>query len=397
MKKFSARAYVCSLFFILAMIFYSSVVVKEAVAETKTLKIGLITSATGPMSPAFKPIVDAAKPSEDLINQKGGITVNGQKYNIKVVVMDDQSSPPGAVAAANKLLQDGVKFMIPPMFMPCNMAIAPITEEAKILRMKSFGMGPQEVNPKVPYSFYASASILNVRPVYDYLRKNYTGVKKIAILAPDDPGLLDAKALVEKTAREHGLEIVSNELFTIGTEDFYPLLTKALEKKPDAIDCVVSIIPWAAGVINQSRELGFKGPIYAPCLFGDINILNSVLKPEYAYDIFHGGPDVLSDKMLPIIKEIHNLMEQRNIGPFQMESTIVLDGLLPILQGIEKAQSFDTDKVVEALENMESIDTIYGKGRMGGMEIFGINHVVIRPITLSRIMHGNVEFEFLKQ
>ena len=89
-------------------------------------------------------------------------------------------------------------------------------------------------------------------------------------------------------------------------------------------------------------------------------------------------------------------MNQRDIGPFQMESTIVLDGLLPILQGIETAQSFDTDKVVQALENMESIDTIYGKGRMGGMEIFGINHVVVRPITLSRIMHGKVEFEFLK-
>jgi branched-chain amino acid transport system substrate-binding protein len=286
--------------------------------------------------------------------------------------------------------------MIPPMFMPCNMAIAPITEEAKILRMKSFGMGPQEVNPSVPYSFYASASILNVRPVYDYLRKNYPGVKKIAILAPDDPGLMDAKTLVEKTAKARGLEIVFNELFRIGTEDFYPLLTKALEKKPDAIDCVVSIIPWAAGIINQSRELGFTGPIYAPCLFGDINIVNSVIKKEYAYDIFHGGPDVLSDKMLPIVKDLHKLMEQKKIGPFVMDSTVVLDGLLPLLQGIEKAQSFDTDRVVEALENMKSIDTIYGTGRMGGMEIFGINHVVIRPITLSRIMQGNVEFEFLK-
>ena len=87
MKKLSAMSYVCSLFFILTMILCSGIVVSEAIAETKTLKIGLITSATGPMSPAFKPIVDAAKPSEDLINQKGGITVNGQKYNIKVVVI----------------------------------------------------------------------------------------------------------------------------------------------------------------------------------------------------------------------------------------------------------------------------------------------------------------------
>jgi branched-chain amino acid transport system substrate-binding protein len=396
MKKLSSFIVISCLLTMLASLYMAGLMAREAAAETKTLKIGLITSATGPMSPAFKPIVDAAKPSEELINQRGGITVKGQKYNIKVIVMDDQSSPPGAVAAANKLMQEGIKFMIPPMFMPCNMAIAPITEEAKMLRMKSFGMGPQEVNPKLRYSFYASASIHNIRPTYDYLGKNYPNVKKVAILAPDDPGLLDAKKLCEKTIKERGMEIVFNELFTIGTEDFYPLLTKALAKKPDAIDCVVSIIPWAAGVINQSRELGFKGPIYAPCIFGDINILNKVLKKEYAYDIFHGGPDVLSDKMLPIVKDLRKLWEQKKTGPFQMEGVIVLDGLVPLLQGIEKAQSLDPDKVVDTLENMKSVDTIWGKGKMGGMEIFGINHVVIRPITLSRIMHGKVEFDFLK-
>lgn len=396
MKKLTSLIGFSCLLTMLAAFPLTGLMASESAAETKTVEIGVITSVTGPMSAAFKPVADAAKPSEELINERGGITVNGQKYNIKVNVMDDQSSPPGAVAAANKLMQRGVKFMIPPMFMPSNMAIAPITEEAKIVRMKSFGMGPQEVNPNLRYSFYASASILNVRPIYDYLGKNYPNVKKIAILAPDDPGLLDAKKLCEKTIKERGMEIVFNELFTIGTEDFYPLLTKALEKKPDAIDCVVSIIPWAAGVINQSRELGFKGPIYAPCIFGDINILNSVLKKEYAYDIFHGGPDVLSDKMLPIVKDLRKKWEEKNAGPFQMDSTIVLDGLLPLLQGIEKAQSFDPDKVVDTLEKMKEIDTIYGKGTMGGMEIFGINHVVVRPITLSRIMQGKVEFDFLK-
>jgi hypothetical protein len=40
---------------------------------------------------------------------------------------------------------------------------------------------------------------------------------------------------------------------------------------------------------------------------------------------------------------------------------------------------------------MKSIDTIWGKGRWGGQEIFGVNHVIIRPFTLSRIVNGKVE------
>jgi hypothetical protein len=61
------------------------------------------------------------------------------------------------------------------------------------------------------------------------------------------------------------------------------------------------------------------------------------------------------------------------------------------LQCIEKAQSLDPDKIVATIEKMMSVDTIWGKGRWGGQEIFGVNHVIIRPVTISRIANGKVE------
>ena len=63
---------------------------RQAAAETNTLKIGLITSVTGPLAPAMKSIADAAKPAQDLMNQRGGITIKGQKYLIEVDAEDDQ-------------------------------------------------------------------------------------------------------------------------------------------------------------------------------------------------------------------------------------------------------------------------------------------------------------------
>ncbi len=373
----------------------SSSLVKEATAAEKTLKIGMITSVTGPMAPAFKPMFDAVKPTEELLNQRGGVTVNGQKYAIDIIPEDDQSSPPGAIAAANKLAQGGVTFIIAPMFMPSNLAIAPTTEEAKIIRMKAFGMGPAEVNPDTRYSFFTSASIHNIPFCYDYLKKNYPKVKKIAIIPPDDPGAKIGRDLTEKAAKERGFTIVFHEPFKIPTEDFYPILTKALDQKPDAIDGLVSIIPWISGIINQSRELGFTGPIYAPCIFGDINVVNNIINKKYANDIFHGGPDVLSAKMLPMVRDLRKLVEQTGT-PFMMDSALPLDSVYLMIQAIEKAQSFDTDKVVDTIETMSTIDTIWGPGRWGGEEIFGINHVVIRPFTFSRIMSGKVEFEFMQ-
>ena len=396
MKRISAMFYVFSLFIILTMILYSSVIVKEAVAETKTLKIGIITSITGPMAPAFKPVFDAAKPAEALINEMGGITVKGQKYNVKLIVEDDQSSPPGAIAAANKLLQDGVKFMIPPMFMPSNLAIAPITEEAKILRMKTLGSGPEEVNAQTRYSFYTCSSLYNVAPIYDFLKKAYPDAKRIAIIMPDDPGMKTPQEFNVKAIEKRGLELVFMEPYKIGTEDYYPILTKALEKKPDAISLVISIVPWTAGIINQSRELGFKGPIFCAAPFGDVNLVNGIINKDYAYDLFTGATDVLSDKMPPMVKDLRKMVEQTN-PPFVMDSVFALEGLYILKQSIEVAQSLDTDKVVDTIEHMKEIDTIWGKGVWGGQEIFGINHVVKVPVPFSRIMNGKVEFEFLKQ
>jgi branched-chain amino acid transport system substrate-binding protein len=385
----------CCLLVILALFSLSNFLVQEAAAQAKTLKIGLISSMTGPMAAAFKNIIDAAKPAEDLMNKRGGITIKGQKYLIEIVTEDDQSSPPGAVAAASKLIQGGIKFFIAPQFPGSNIAIAPITEEAKILRIKGMGIGKEEVGPNLRYSFYAFADIYTVPFCYDYLKKNYPKVKKIAIVTPDDPGGATIREATEKEIKKRGLELVFEEMFKIGTEDFYPILTKALEKKPDAIDMVISIPPWAAGVINQSREFGFTGPVFGT-IMADAHMLVGMLNPKYAYDVFQGSPDVFSPKMTQIVKDFRVLVEQQiKTTPFSMDHTLVIEALYPMLQGIEKAQSFDTTKVVEALENMKSIDTIFGQGRMAGKDIFGINHAIFRPIPLSRIMNGKIEFELL--
>ena len=84
MKKIGSVVVVACWLLILALFSSSNFFVNEAAAQTKMLKIGLITSVTGPMAPAFKPMYDAVKPTEDLINQRGGITVDGQKYNIRL-------------------------------------------------------------------------------------------------------------------------------------------------------------------------------------------------------------------------------------------------------------------------------------------------------------------------
>ena len=366
-----------------------------AAPAEKTLKIAVMSSLTGMMSAGYKDISESVKPTEKFINDRGGVTVNGEKYRVELIVYDDQSSPPGAVAAANKVVQDNIKFLLAPMFMPSNLAIAPITERAKIVRVQATTSGVEQYGPKNHFLFAASFTICTIPATYDYLTKNYPKAKKIARLVPDDPGAKAFNDYDVKEAQKHGLEVVFDEPFKIGIEDFYPLLTKALEKKPEALDMGFSILPWARGFITQARELGFNGPIYAPAFVGDTNLLDGLLNAKSAHDFFHGAADVLSPKMTPLIKDFRKVVEKELGVKFNMDHTIVIEGAWPLLQVIAKAGTVtDTEKVVETFEKMTTIESIYGKSRMGGEKLIGNNHMVMRPALISRIVAKDKPVEF---
>jgi branched-chain amino acid transport system substrate-binding protein len=363
-------------------------------APAKTVRIAVLSSLTGMMAAGYKDISQSVKPTEKFLNQKGGITINGQRYAIQLVLYDDQSSPSGSVSAANKVMQENIKFMLAPMFTPSNLAIARVTEPAKIIRLQGTTSGVEQYGPQNRFAFASSFTMCSIPAIYEYLSKTYPRVKKVARLLPDDPATKRFSEYDVKEAQSRGFEIVFDEPFKIGVEDFYPLLTKALEKKPDAIDMGFSILPWASGLINQARELGFKGPIFAPAFVGDIHLLRGILDPKAAYDVFQGGPDVLSPKMTPLVKEFRKVVEKDLGVTFNMDHTILLEGAWPLLQAVEKAQSLDPDKIVDTWEKMQTIDSIYGASTMAGQAMIGTKHLVMRPALISRIVSKDKAIEF---
>jgi len=394
MKTLKTEVVIFSQLFALVLIPLITFNVQAETASSKTVKIAVLSSLTGMMAAGYKDISESVKPTEKFLNQKGGIRIGSQHYRIRLVLFDDQSSPSGSVAAANKAVQENIRFMLAPMFTPSNLAIAGITESAKVIRLQGTTSGVEQYGPQNRYAFASSFTMNSIPAIYEYLSKTYPQVKKLARPLPDDPATKHFSEYDVKEAQRRGYEIVFNEPFKVGVEDFYPLLTKALEKKPDAIDMGFSILPWASGLINQARELGFKGPIFAPAFVGDIHLLKKILDPKAAYDIFQGGPDVLSPEMTPLVKEFRKVVE-KNLGvTFNMDHTILLEGAWPLLQVIQKAQSLDPDKIVDTWEKIQTIDSIYGRSKMGGQAMVGNNHVLMRPALISRIVSKDKDIEF---
>ncbi len=369
-----------------------------AAGPAGTFKIGLINSVTGMMAPGLANVSASVPLVEAFVNSKGGITVDGQQYLIEIVAEDDMSTQEGAIAAAKKLIADGITVILAPQNIPYNMAIASVCEEAKVLRLVA-GAPDFEQYGTSQYEFATASTGIGMKSVHDKVLSLYPDIKKISMVAVDDPGLVVLTAAAEADFKSRGLEVVFMEKFPPDVQDMYPIITKALAAEPDAIAFPAAFPPLGKGILESAREMGFTGPVFASAALGDPNQLNALFDPKYATDFAAQMMDVNSSALVPLVQELGKMSADMNMD-FQCDYVNTWNSVWILKQGIEQAQSFDTEKITSALESMDSIDTMCGPGSfvgaesVGGFQI-GKNRIMNTPVPWYRIMNAKIEFEFL--
>jgi len=360
-------------------------------SDSKTLKIGQMLEMSGPFAPGLELVQQGTAVCAQWINDNGGINVAGQKYNVQVLLEDNKSSPESSVAIANKLIfQEGVKFLIGPAVPPLSMAMAKISEDAKVVRVLSVGVGtPGELNKNTPFTFCPMSTVSMIGPVYDYLVKTYPKVKKIAQVSPADPSSVYWMDTSKKWAEKNGMQVVFAETYPVTTQDFFPLCTRLWNTKPDAIDLGLGPEPFKAGVIKAIRQLGFTGPLFS----GDTiepNVITALVGKDAAYDLITVCLNPTSTSLSPIAQEIKKRVDAKYPGVYQDRHVGGWSALWMLTQAIQKAQSLDPVKVAETFSKMQNIEGVFGPATMGGLKALGVNNVVMQPRPLIRIDRGQI-------
>jgi acetyl-CoA acetyltransferase len=73
------------------------------------------------------------------------------------------------------------------------------------------------------------------------------------------------------------------------------------------------------------------------------------------------------------------------IGRFDMMMAQGFDAIYTMVQAIQNAQSLDPAVVAAGWEKMTTIDTVFGPGKMGGLQTYGINHSVYTQLPILRL------------
>jgi len=358
--------------------------------EAKTLKIGIIYGLTGPGSQMQLAKRDTQLLHADYINDRGGVTINGEKYLIECIVEDNENSPAGSVTAATKLVhQDQVKFIIGCVVPVQVDAVASVTEPNKVLFVAE---RTDIVHPDRPYSFTPNYGFASPLPgLYEAMLKLYPNVKKIGYIVEDEPGARIVGDLSQNIAKGHGLEILAPQIHPWEAPEYYPQWTKILSEKPDAVDQGLKMPDSTAACVRHGRELGFTGPIIA-AIPGDPHLILNMIGKESATDFIYAAFDVYGPEAPAGVQEVVKLWDSVYDEPFDADSPETWDTMGVLVQAIEKAQSLDPTAVAQAWETMDTFQSIKGAGRMGGAKVFGINHMGFSPCPVTRLQNGEIEF-----
>ncbi|MGI9953461.1 ABC transporter substrate-binding protein [Moorellaceae bacterium AZ2] len=352
--------------------------------ETGKILVGTTSRLTGSRAVYGIPECNGARIAAEEINAAGGVEVNGKKYKIELVELDDQNDPTLAFQNVKKLVEvERCQFLIgfgsAPLIMPAMSYI----EEKKIPTV--VGAAPDEIITATPNPY-----VFRMRPPTAYTGMasgqfiyNEFGVKTLAVMGCISEVAL-YKDIVDQTIKGFeamGGKVTSIQDYKSSQQDMTPQITAALATKPDTL-YIVSPIETQAFVFKQVRELGYKGKIFG-FSGGNVEQYTRIIPVEQLNGIF----DLIPAEINPTDTSINGPAADAFVASYRKTyggdpppvSGYLYDTVKVLAEAIKTAGTFEPDAVVKALENLSIPDGLALKWIPVDGKLFDQNHQAYIP------------------
>jgi branched-chain amino acid transport system substrate-binding protein len=227
-----------------------------APARADTVKVGVITSSSGPFARWGQQFQQAI----DVYQKQHGKTVNG--HTIEVIYRDDGGPDPvrAKQLAQSLIVRDKVNFLAGIVFTPNALAVSDLVTEAK-MPFVLFNAPTAFVTRKSPYFVRTSHTIPSVaEPIAKWAADN--GVKRVITAVSDYTPGFDAEASFVETFKAAGGEVLESMRIPLATTDFSPFFERVAQQKPDALFIFGPGGPPTVGMVNtwaaRLKPVGIK-------------------------------------------------------------------------------------------------------------------------------------------
>src|SRR5471030_2779385 len=355
-----------------ALLFAAGPASVPAWAQQKTIKIGFVSTFSGPVAAIGNDMRNSFELALDHMGRKmGGLPV-------EVIYEDDTFKPEVGKQKTDKLIEsDKVDFIAGYIWSNVLLAsLKPIVDSKTFLVIAN--AGPSQIAGELCSPTVFSTSWQNDQtPQAMGLYMNQKGVKSVFLIGPNYAAGKDMLAGVSSTFKG---KVIGQELTTWPSQlDFSAELSKAKAANPDAI---FVFYPGAAGVqfLNQYAQAGLKGKIPLFTAF-TIDELSLPMQKDIALGVL-GAQEWVNDLPNPVNKAFVADFEKKYPGhkpSFYGAQSYDAANLIASAVSATKGKLDDKATVQKALEKAD-FKSVRGNFR------FGNNHFPIQNFYLQDVV-----------
>ena len=303
--------------------------IRDAHAQAKKLKIGVVFDYTGPLAGGGSDLhALGAKIMIDYFAKKGGV----EGYQIEAVYADAQSKPEVAINEATRLIEQEKVDMLLGFYSSaqCVPAAARVEQLHKFMWITTCISSAVLENRNLKYVFRIQPSgrqfgLMSTDFVAQNaqakLGKDPKGLR-VAIIHEDGAYGVDVSKGNEEGAKKAGFNVVLKEGYSATAPDLAPLVTKLKRARPEVI-FHTGYNPDISLFLRQARELGlrFNALIGHGAGYGVYDKLKEALGKDVNYfynvdpiSIWLANDKALKPELLPLIKMVGEEYEKARPG-----------------------------------------------------------------------------------
>lgn len=344
----------------------------EETTTEETVKVGILHSLSGTMAISEVAVKESTQMAIDEINEAGGVL--GKQ--IEVVTEDGASDWPTFAEKAKKLLQqDEVEVVFGGWTSASRKAMLPVFEENNGLLFYPVQYEGLESSPNI---FYTGATTnQQIVPAVSWLLENKG--KKFYLLGSDYVFPRTANKIIKEQLKAEGGELVAEEYTPLGHTDYATIISKIKQADPDVIFNTMN---------GDSNVAFFKQLKDAGVSADDITTLSvsiaeeeisaigaDILEGHYASWNYYQTTDTPENKVF-----VENF--KAKYGAERVTADPIEAGYFGVYlwaAAVEKAGSFEVDKVKEAAPGIE----FAAPG--GKVTIDGDNQHVYKTVRIGKV------------
>jgi branched-chain amino acid transport system substrate-binding protein len=322
----------------------------------KTIKIGVVFFLGWSLGLETVKCLDAI--AEDF-NRKGGIAIGGEKYKVELIKYDSKFTHEASRAAVERLVyNDNVKFILGDETVD---GWLPVTEENKVLAL-AISPAPAIFNPKNKYAFQVSTLQTDAPQMWGWFAKNNPQIKNIVCAFPDNKLGRIRSGLAEKLSKTFGPKLLDTIFYPPNTTDFSALATKVMSLNSDSFSATAGGVTYDSLCYKAVWQAGYKGTRFSFVdTFAGSAAQVTPMEALEGWIVGAYGPE--KDPQPPAAKAFYDAYVAK-YGKWDYPSTSFSNGFYILMAALEKAQSFDTDKLAKIIGSGLRFECINGPGLM---------------------------------